>query len=112
MAKTAVLYFEGKPEELVLLEIQSTVLMEDGSSLVGEEIGLLEVKGSAVTLTMGPRCLHGKLQDLKAPLVLMERTGQEESLDGDPDRKAMFLAARGVVRKKAIFSQRPHLSVS
>mmetsp|Transcript_32343 Transcript_32343/g.58732 ORF Transcript_32343/g.58732 Transcript_32343/m.58732 type:complete len:120 (-) Transcript_32343:32-391(-) len=110
--KAAVLYFEGKPEELVLIEIQSTILMEDGSKLPGQELGTLEIgKEGVVTLSNGPRCLYGKMQDLKSPLVLMQRTGQEQAVDGDPTRRTAVLAARGVVRRKAIFNQRPQLSV-
>eukprot|EP00440_Ansanella_granifera_P060654 gb/GFBE01065740.1/.p1 GENE.gb/GFBE01065740.1/~~gb/GFBE01065740.1/.p1 ORF type:complete len:113 (+),score=24.54 gb/GFBE01065740.1/:1-339(+) len=111
VTKSAVLYFEGKPSELVLIEIQSTALMEDGSKLAGQELGMLEIKGGEVTLTNGPRCLYGKMQELKSPLVLMERTGQEECVDGDPSKKTAVLAARGVVRRKAVFAQRPQLSV-
>ncbi|CAE8619215.1 unnamed protein product [Polarella glacialis] len=111
VTKAAVIRFEGKPNELVLIEIQSTALMEDGSALMGNLLGDLEIKGGAVTLTNGPRCLYGKMENLKSPLVLMERTGQEESFQGDESKKNAVLAARGVVRRKAVFKDRPQLSV-
>lgn len=107
----ALLRFEGKPLELVLLEIQSLAIMEDGSPLGGQFLGDLEVKGKEVMLTNGPRTLYGKLQDLPKPLVLMERTGDTEPFQGDAQRQSAVLRARGVVRRKAVFNQRPQLSV-
>ncbi|CAK9049437.1 unnamed protein product [Durusdinium trenchii] len=76
MARAAVLRCEGKPDELILIELQSTVQMEDGSKVAGQDLGILDIKDGDVTLTNGPRCLHGKMQELKSPLVLMEKTGQ------------------------------------
>eukprot|EP00435_Cladocopium_sp_Y103_P038330 s656_g10.t1 len=106
MAPAAVLRCEGQPDELILIELQSTVYMEDGSKLVGQHLGTLEIgKEGNVTLNNGPRCLYGKMQELKSPLVLMEKTGQEDA-SGDS-----ILATRGVVYRKAVFNQRPQLSV-
>ncbi|CAK0855288.1 unnamed protein product [Prorocentrum cordatum] len=109
----AVLRFEGKPSELVLLELQHNVIMEDGSKLAGQDFGVLELtKTGEVTLANGPRTCYGKMSDLAKPLVLMERTGRHEpSYGGDTARKSLVLKAHGVVRKKVVFSQRPHLSV-
>ncbi|CAE7624978.1 unnamed protein product [Symbiodinium microadriaticum] len=107
--KSAVLRFEDKPEELVLIELQSTAYMEDGSKVTGQELGTLQLKGGTVVLTNGPRSLYGSLQELKSPLVLLERTGQEEQLVGDA--RAALLRARGVIRRKVVFNQRPQLSV-
>ncbi|CAK9049438.1 unnamed protein product [Durusdinium trenchii] len=104
MARAAVLRCEGKPDELILIELQSTVQMEDGSKVAGQDLGILDIKDGDVTLTNGPRCLHGKMQELKSPLVLMEKTGQEDAGDA-------ILTTRGVVNRKAVFSQRPQLSV-
>ncbi|CAJ1410292.1 unnamed protein product [Effrenium voratum] len=111
---SAILRVEGKADELILIELQSTMYMEDGcysyymlfndgSKLADQDLGILEVtKEGNATLTNGPRALYGKMQELKSPLVLMERKGQ----DGD-----VILAARGVVHRKAVFNQRPQLSV-
>mmetsp|Transcript_11559 Transcript_11559/g.17405 ORF Transcript_11559/g.17405 Transcript_11559/m.17405 type:complete len:110 (-) Transcript_11559:152-481(-) len=107
----ALLRMEGQPPELILLEIQSLLVMEDGSSLAGQHLGVLEANGKQVTLTNGPRTLYGKLQDLPKPLVLMERTGQEEDFGGDSSRKSVVFKAQGMVRRKAVFNQRPQLKV-
>eukprot|EP00439_Symbiodinium_sp_Y106_P041262 s6248_g5.t1 len=107
--KSAVLRFEDKPEELVLIELQSTAYMEDGSKVTDQELGTLQLKGGTVVLTNGPRSLYGSLQELKSPLVLLERTGQEEQLVGEA--RAALLRARGVIRRKVVFNQRPQLSV-
>mmetsp|Transcript_58676 Transcript_58676/g.102717 ORF Transcript_58676/g.102717 Transcript_58676/m.102717 type:complete len:113 (+) Transcript_58676:39-377(+) len=107
----AVLRCEGKPDEIVLIEIQSSVTMEDGSPLAGNNFGVLEINGGKVTMTNGPRTLIGKMQDLKNPLVLMHRTGRTEYVEGDPDRPEELFTAHGVVRRKAVFSGRPQLSI-
>eukprot|EP00747_Dinoflagellata_sp_TGD_P163157 gnl/TRDRNA2_/TRDRNA2_181534_c0_seq1.p1 gnl/TRDRNA2_/TRDRNA2_181534_c0~~gnl/TRDRNA2_/TRDRNA2_181534_c0_seq1.p1 ORF type:complete len:138 (-),score=22.04 gnl/TRDRNA2_/TRDRNA2_181534_c0_seq1:167-520(-) len=108
----AILRADGKPPELVLLEIQSNVVMDDGSPVAGQEFGILQAtEKGAVTLKNGPRTLHGKLEELKSPLVLMERTGNTEHFEGDPTRPTHVFQAHGVVKRKAVFKLRPQLSV-
>mmetsp|Transcript_35225 Transcript_35225/g.69934 ORF Transcript_35225/g.69934 Transcript_35225/m.69934 type:complete len:109 (-) Transcript_35225:221-547(-) len=106
----ALVRLEGPSKEFLLIEIQSLAVMEDGSPLAGQHLGILNMKGSQVTLTNGPRTLYGKVQELPKPLVLMERTGRSEPYK-DTGRESAVLKAHGVVRKKAIFQQRPELSV-
>mmetsp|Transcript_30135 Transcript_30135/g.70298 ORF Transcript_30135/g.70298 Transcript_30135/m.70298 type:complete len:117 (+) Transcript_30135:90-440(+) len=109
----AVLRCEGKPAELVLLELQSQVHMDDGSSVAGKDFGVLEAQqGGGATLTMGARTLFGKLVELPKPLVLMEKTGREEHFQGDPARPSQIFAAHGIVRRKFVFSGRPQLSLN
>merc|ERR1712187_940393 len=103
---------EGKCEELIMVELQSLAKMEDGSPLAGNFLGeLLTKDNKAVTLTNGPRTLYGKLMELPKPLVLIEKTGESEPFHEDATRQSAILKAHGVVRRKAVFSGRPQLSV-
>merc|ERR1712194_137363 len=95
----AVLRCEGKPSELVLVELQSYAIMEDASPLAGQGLGVLEVKeDKSVTITQGPRTLYGKMQDLKNPLVLMQKTARSEPYKGVPDKQTAIINAYGIVR--------------
>mmetsp|Transcript_5561 Transcript_5561/g.15953 ORF Transcript_5561/g.15953 Transcript_5561/m.15953 type:complete len:112 (-) Transcript_5561:122-457(-) len=108
----AILKCKGKAPELVLLEIQSYVRMDDGSPVSGKEFGYLELQGDGViTLVNGPRTLYGSIKKLPKPLVLMQRTESYEPFKGDEARKSLVLKVRGVVRKKAVFTGRPQLSI-
>merc|ERR1719217_1532176 len=104
---TAVLKAEGKLKEIVLLEIQSTFHSHDGTPLAGHEVGVLNVEESGVaTLRNGPRTLYGKMQDLKNPLVMLEKTDRVEYYEGNPDRPEALFAAHGIVRRKCVFNGR------
>eukprot|EP00929_Paragymnodinium_shiwhaense_P050437 TRINITY_DN25382_c0_g1_i1.p1 TRINITY_DN25382_c0_g1~~TRINITY_DN25382_c0_g1_i1.p1 ORF type:complete len:111 (+),score=25.96 TRINITY_DN25382_c0_g1_i1:95-427(+) len=108
----AILKCEGKLDEMVMIELQSYAMMEDGSSLCGNFLGELVLHaGNKVTLTNGPRTLTGKLVELPKPLVVMEKTGKSEGAADDENRRSEIFAAHGVVRRKAVFNSRPQLSV-
>jgi len=95
-----------------MIELQSIICMDDGSKLGGRNLGVLQLQsGGGVTLSNGPRTLYGKMQDLKKPLVLARKTGRSDPVVGDENRARSVLAIEGVVRRKAVFTARPQLSI-
>mmetsp|Transcript_100248 Transcript_100248/g.283900 ORF Transcript_100248/g.283900 Transcript_100248/m.283900 type:complete len:115 (+) Transcript_100248:60-404(+) len=103
----------GSLAEHVLIELQCILAMDDGSSLPGQELGTLELAadGKEVTMKNGPRTLYGQLKDLPKPLVVMKKSGRSTPYPHDPKREIVHLEAAGVIRRKAIFTDRPQLSI-
>jgi hypothetical protein len=85
--------------ELALLELQGSITPKS-DSFEGLTIGPLTVDGDAATLVIGNHELHGKVQLLKKPLVVLERGS------------AAQIRAVAVVRRKICFADRPRLIFS
>jgi hypothetical protein len=81
----------GECVEFCLLELQGEILGEIG---VGATLGSITLKGKSAELEVGQHILEGELVSLKLPFLVLEKG--VEGLD-----------ARGVVRNKIIFKNRP-----
>ena len=84
----------GKPNELVIIELQGTIEYR-GEDISEVEIGPLTVNNKEATLVVGNHLLHGKEVTISPPIAVLER-GTEEGLP-----------IVAVIRKKYVFNQKP-----
>ena len=97
-------------EELAIVEFQGEIL----GDAVGE-LGVLQIKGSKVDMTLGQHTLVGKVVDLKNPFLVVEKRQAGENMavaepqgDGeDASSVESRMSCYGIVQKKILFNTRP-----
>jgi chromosome transmission fidelity protein 8 len=86
----------NQPEEFALIELQGAIIPKT-QSFQGQRIGPLTIEGANTILVIGNHQLHGRVEKLRKPLLVLRR-GDERAIE-----------AVGCVRSKAVFSDRPRL---
>ncbi len=106
---------DSSPPEVALIEFQGDLKTTDGqNNLDSRVLGQLYYAASDGTpiMTIGHHILHGKVQPLPKPFLLMRPERAVATADGGAGEEKVVYKVYGVAKKKVIFKNRPKPIIS